>query len=69
MKDICALNDIPFFFTACVANNDEKSAYRSEGISPESLGFSIADNHFANHINVANGFDTIPKEKPYNIDL
>lgn len=69
LKELCTINDIPFFFTACVANDDEKAIYVSEGITPESYGFSISDNCFTNHINVSNGFDTVPKEKPYSIDL
>lgn len=69
LRLMCSLYDIPFFWTACVKNNDEKSEYINELVGNASRGINLKDDQIAKHISVCLGFDTVPKNDNIVIDL
>ena len=62
VKKLLEEHEIPYFFTACIANSENGTEYKSEVLSPESLGFSVEENHMEDHINILNGFTTTQRK-------
>lgn len=52
-------HDIPFFFSACIAEKGGKSTYVSELVSPDITGRRLSDNRFPKYVDVNLGFNTI----------
>lgn len=65
IRQECQARGVPFYFTACIANTQKDGCvYVSEAIVPEANGIRLPENHFAQHVNVDLGFDTVlPREK------
>lgn len=61
----CLQYRIPFFATCCYEDLEGQSSYRRYLVSPGSLGISLADDQIRRHINVSNGFDTIPQNQSF----
>lgn len=61
--DICNLYRIPFFAAACVGDSNNSTEYRNFVLSPASAERTLKDDRITGHINVANGFDTVPPRK------
>ncbi len=64
IQGICQVYCLPFFSTCCYADYDGNSLYSRTLVSPEALGIHLADDQIVRHINVANGFETIPASNP-----
>ena len=65
----CSLNKIPFFWTACVSNNNEKSVYENYAVATGSRGIKLKDDHIVKHIAVYNGFDVVPHRDVLEINM
>ena len=51
---------IPFFFTAAVKNGTDGTVYKNEMYSPTEAESILYNDLFPKHLNVLNGFNTIP---------
>ena len=52
---------IPFFFVAAVANTEKETEYYCEAITPGSMGLKLADDKFADFLDIRNeGFVAVP---------
>lgn len=56
----CSQHQIPVFMSFAVENDDEKTTYVNELLSPAFLGVELTDNKFPNHALVMDGWRTIP---------
>jgi len=63
LRQICSLNDIPFFFSAAITNDSSGTEYRTIALTPSITGTGLKKDYFKDFINVTNGFYTIPPEK------
>lgn len=57
---LCNINRIPFFYSACVANNENGAKYKSDAICASEKGIFMEEDKIAKHIAVCAGFDVIP---------
>lgn len=55
IKSICGLNEIPFFCSCAVANENNKTEYRHDGVLTGSLEVDLYDNRFENLLLVLQG--------------
>ena len=69
IKNICSINDIPFFATFCIKNNETNSTYVSEGVATGSRNIELVDDKIVKHLCVQNGFKVLPNEKNEVIDM
>ncbi len=61
LKEFCAKERLPMFATVYLPSRD---TYISDIVSPKILGIEIEPDRITEHLNVANGFHTVPpKEK------
>lgn len=58
----CKSAEIPFFFTAAVAEQNNKTEYRSVGLTPLPMGKHLSNDQIAQHINVTLGLETVLPE-------
>lgn len=65
----CSLHKIPFFFTACVANDFENSDYVSDGVVTGSRNIHLADDHIVKHLAVVRGFEVVPSRQDVEINM
>ena len=66
---ICKQEKIPFFFSAVASDDETKTKYFSEILTPMALGTEIADDKITKMMGVLNGFDVIPPREMLNIDF
>lgn len=57
---LCALHRIPCFMSFCVKDDGKTSTYANYMNSSVSNGICLTDDQIMKHINVCNGFSTIP---------
>ena len=69
LKTLCAKERIPFFFTACVADEEDNSEYYQELLSPGAIGIDIKDSKFERLMNVMRGFRTVPMHQDDSLEL
>lgn len=69
LVSICRNHKIPFFYTACVANDDEHSEYRSDVVSPVGYDVILSDDKISKHIGVTAGFDVVPSRADIEMDV
>ncbi len=62
LNDYCKSMGIASFMTFCVSDNDRSTEYKNFVNGSISNGLNLSDDQIIKHINVANGFDTIPQE-------
>lgn len=55
IKKVCALNNIPFFFTCAVKNDEKETVYKNDGVLTGSFGINLKDDKFAPILGVING--------------
>ncbi|MGN0241315.1 MAG: hypothetical protein ACI4CS_06480 [Candidatus Weimeria sp.] len=55
IKQICAVKEIPFFFTCAVKNSDKGTEYKNEGVLTGSYGINLKTDNFAPILGVMNG--------------
>lgn len=65
--NICSANDMPMFFACCTENDEKKSEYVKECVSPQSHGVRLSQDYFSNLIAVTLGFITYPPVETPNI--
>lgn len=61
----CRVEGIPCFVSVAVANDNKKTLYKSDSITPNSLKVKLTDDKISSHINVLNGFKTVPYTEIY----
>lgn len=69
LKNECAVAHIPFFFSACVKNDEEGTEYQNEGHLCGSGDYKLTDDRITPHLNVALGFKTVPPRSDMEIDM
>lgn len=57
---LCDMYGIPFFASFCIDDNKETSVYENYMFGSTSNGIQLKDDRIRKHINVANGFYTVP---------
>lgn len=62
IQQICKKENIPFFFSAAVENNVADTKYEVYALTATPMELSLAEDDIVKHINVFNGFDTVPPE-------
>lgn len=60
IRTICNENQIPYFVTFAVDEENEKYKFASDCMTPETLHLETKDRTFSNLVNVMNGFKTVP---------
>ena len=60
VRYICDMNNIPFFATFAVANDDDKTTYISEAVATGSRDITLTDNRINKHLLVNTGFIVSP---------
>ena len=68
LKVLCKKENIPFFFAACVENNDEASKYELEMLSAAICDTKLTDDWISKFVAITRGFNAVPEEKPVEID-
>ena len=63
----CQLLRIPFFWSACVKNDDESSEYVNDGVMCGSNNIFLTDDRITKHMYVAAGVDIKTSEDPVEI--
>ena len=66
VESLCKELNIPFFFTAAVANSERDTEYVNESRSALPMGVVLTDDKIVDHLKVCSGFraiipDTIPE--------
>lgn len=69
IRSLCTIKGIPFFFGACVKNEDNASEYRYNGNFCGSSGFILYDDRITKCLNVVNGFDTVPRREKIDLSM
>jgi hypothetical protein len=60
LKGLCTMYGIPFYFTACLKNDEEKSTYITDAVLTSTTGVQLTDDQLKKHLLVGLGFDVIP---------
>ena len=60
LKLLCIKHKIPFFVTFAVANDENDTLYKNDALIPKSSNIVLTNDLFPKHINVLNGFETVP---------
>ena len=68
LKVLCKQENIPFFFAACVENNDHASKYELEMLSAALCDTKLTDDWISKFVAITRGFNAVPGEKPVEID-
>ena len=61
IRSFCLLQRIPMFLSIAVKDDGSKTEYRNEVNGAFSNGITLSDDRIGKHINVSNGFETVPK--------
>ena len=67
--ELCGRNQIPFFFCAAVANDEEKTSYENQTRTGLPMGVHLTNDQMTNHVKVAAGFDVILPDVIPDIEL
>ena len=65
----CKNRHIPFFYSACVANDENGSKYVSDVVSPGGRSVTLKDDRISKHLAVATGFDVVPSRDEIEIEI
>lgn len=65
----CVIAEIPFFFTAAVANSEKNTEYASAARTALPMGIHLRDDQFINHVKVSAGFEVIMPDEIPTIEL
>ena len=69
LRNMCALEEIPFYCTACVANSEKGSVYVCDGLLTGASDMQLKDDRMKKHLLVGLGFDVIPKRNDIEIQM
>lgn len=62
----CRKEQVPCFISVAVANNEKETVYNNLAVTPNFLNMNLSDDKIADHINVMNGFKTVPYTELYD---
>lgn len=68
IRRICIDHGMPMFFTVAI-RDDDTTFYQSEALTTKALGISLQNDHIPKHINVFNGFRTVPATERMELDM
>ena len=68
INELCKTFGIVSFMSFCIKDNGKKTEYKNYICGSTSNGIKLADNQIRGHINVSNGFMTIPPTQEGSID-
>jgi len=69
IDELCGTHQIPFYFTAAVANNEAGTAYECRARTAAPMGISLMNDLMVNHVKVAAGFDVVFPDTIPDIEL
>ena len=69
LKILCKKENVPFFFAACVGNNDTNSKYELEMLSAAICDTKLTDDWISKFVAITRGFNAVPNEKAVEIDM
>lgn len=55
VRQVCAANRLPFFFSSAVKNDEDGTVYKNEGVLTGSFGINLKDDHFERFLGVLHG--------------
>lgn len=64
---VCEMEKIPFFFSACVKNDDSESVYIADGHMTGSAGLTLKDDKINRHMLVQSGFSVV--SNPFDMEI
>lgn len=65
----CHLYQIPFFATACVANDASGSEYISDAVGPVAEDLYLKDDKISRHLAVSRGYDVRPPRDEVIVEM
>lgn len=65
----CSLLKIPFFWSACIKNNELDSTYISDAVATGSRKITLKEDKIAKYMAVLNGFDVVPHRELLEINM
>lgn len=68
LTEVCKTYGVAAFMTFCVKDDGTQTEYKNFVNGSVSNGFKFADDRLRRHINVANGFETVPPDEEISID-
>lgn len=69
LRIVCNREQMPMFLTVCVANDKNETSYKNEMVGTKSSGLMLTDDKIIRHVNVLNGFHTVPLWEDEEIEL
>jgi len=64
---VCEMHRIPFFFSACIKNDEDGTKYKNDGNMTGSSGIVLKDDQINRHMLVAAGFGVV--QNPYDMEI
>lgn len=61
IKKLCAVNDIPFFFSFAIASDEKGTKYDNDGFLSNSTSRVLKEDKFPAYLAVVRGFEMVPK--------
>lgn len=68
LNEMCKAYGVAMFMSFCVKDDGTKTDYQNFVNGSASNGFKFVDDRLRRHINVANGFETVPPDEETSID-
>lgn len=69
IKKKCNRNRVPFYFSACVKNNEQESIYKNDMLAAYSNNIFLHDDRFPDYVNVFNGMTTVYKNNVLEMEM
>lgn len=69
LDELCGALQIPFYFTAAVANNEVGTTYESRARTAVPMGVLLMNDLMVNHVKVNAGFDVVFPDVVPDIEL
>ena len=67
LRSLCTMFQIPFYFSACVADSGKESEYIREAVLTSTTGVKLSNDQLKKHLLVGLEFDVIPKKSNLEI--
>lgn len=68
LDEVCKAHGVAYFMSFCVLDDGMNTEYKNFVNGSVSNGFRFTDDRLRRHINVANGFETVPPDEEISID-
>lgn len=62
----CRIANMPCFISVAVENTKENTSYINDAVTPHSVNVKLTNDKIADHMNVLNGFRTVPSVSTYS---